>query len=69
LDDRDVMHSDRQSREVALAGTGDGGVCIAGSLAAVWLVSLATRFTMNVRLVVVLSAVLSSAAIALEIRG
>jgi hypothetical protein len=44
-------------------------VCIAGSLAAAWLVSQALGFSTNVRLVVMLSAVLSAVAIGVELRG
>jgi hypothetical protein len=43
-------------------------VCIAGSLAAVWVVSQAMGFSMNASVVAVLSAVLSAAAIALDLR-
>jgi hypothetical protein len=42
--------------------------CIAGSLVIVWAVSRAMGFTMNPPLVAVLSAVLSAAAIAVELR-
>ena len=43
--------------------------CVAGSLVIVWAVSRAMGFTMNPSLVAVLSAVLSAAAIAAELRG
>lgn len=42
--------------------------CIAGSLAVVWLVSQVMGFRMNASVVAVLSAVLSAAAIAIELR-
>ena len=43
--------------------------CVAGSLVIVWAVSGATGVTMNASLVALLSAVLSAAAIAAELRG
>jgi hypothetical protein len=43
--------------------------CVAGSLVIVWAVSGAMGVTMNPSLVAVLSAVLSAAAIAVELRG
>lgn len=43
--------------------------CIAGSVAIVWVVSRLAGFTMNPAIVVVLSAVLSAAAIAIELRN
>jgi hypothetical protein len=43
--------------------------CVAASLVIVWAVSRAMGFTMNPSLVAVLSAVLSGAAIAVELRG
>ena len=43
--------------------------CVAGSLVIVWAVSAVAGFIMNPSLVAVLSAVLSAAAIAVELRG
>lgn len=43
--------------------------CVAGSLVLVWAVSRAIGFTMDPSLVTVLSAVLSAAAIAVELRS
>jgi hypothetical protein len=43
--------------------------CVAGSLVIVWAVSRVMGFAMNPSLVAVLSAVLSGAAIAVELRG
>jgi hypothetical protein len=43
--------------------------CVLGSLAGVWVLSRLTGFTMNASLVAVLSAVVSAAAIAIELRS
>lgn len=43
--------------------------CVVGSLVIVWAISSATGFAMNLSVVAVLSAVVSAAAIAAELRG
>jgi hypothetical protein len=43
--------------------------CISGSVVIAWAVSRVMGFTMNASVVVLLSAVLSAAAIAVELRG
>lgn len=43
--------------------------CIAGSLIVVWAVSQGLGLAMNISLIVVLSAVLSAAALAIELRA
>ena len=43
--------------------------CVASSLVAVWAVSQAMGFTMDISLIATLSAALSAAVIAIELRG